>query len=739
MGSIRNIEKITDKIIHCTHSPCDEAGGMSNFIAGYEYDYEGKSLVKETHVIFKPKDVTRFVVEGEPIIKKKKTANGEVSYIDNGSEVFYRKAFSVEIEFEIGEVELLMGLGQYEDGNLDYRNKMEYLYESNMRIAIPLLMTTGKYAIYIDSESNMIFSNEKNRVIFNIDTADSLSYYIIMGDSIDEILAGYHQITGRPSMLPRWVFGYIQSKERYNDSSELTETVKRFRKEGIPIDCIVQDWYTWDEGLWGEKIFDKSRYPDMKKTLQEIHDDNAKLMVSIWPNMSPDSLNYAEFRKNGMLMDNSNLYDAFSPKARELYFDQTSREIMESDCDALWCDNAEPFSDADWNGQKKRDEFSRYKLVVDSSKQSMPWEKLNAYGLYHAKGIYENWRKRYPKKRVVNLTRSGYAGCQSFGTILWSGDISANWTTLKRQITEGLKMGLSGMPYWTLDIGGFFVVKDKYENRGCNNTSFEPLWFWNGDYNEGVKDLGYQELYTRWLQFGTFLPVFRSHGTDTPREPWNFEQPFRDVITSFIRLRYRLLPYIYSLAAMAHFDSYTMMRSFTFDFAEDDTACGIEDEYMFGPALLIAPVTEAMYYLSDNRPINAKRVKQVYLPAGCNWYDFWDNGIHAGGQYIEVPVTIDRIPIFVKAGSIIPTSKELQYADENNGDIEELLVYPGADGEFILYNDEGNGYGFENGEYSRIRLAYDDSLQKLSVGEGNGRYIKEINNITYVIEKAKLS
>lgn len=752
---LKSVEKISEKITHITYVA--DNGRNENDFDRCDFYYEDRKVLSQTRVSFMPKTIYRYEVDGEPVLRRKMTANGEVTYIENEKEVPWKESYSIEVTFTIGESEILTGLGQYEDGIFDYRNRREYLYESNMRIAIPLLITTGGYGILIDSGSGQIFESNKNEISFYIDADSKLSYYIFFGTDIPDIIRQYHSITGMPSMLPRWAFGYIQSKERYNDSEEILDIARNFRERDIPIDCIVQDWFTWEEGLWGEKIFDKKRYPDLQGMTDALHKENIKFMVSIWPNMNPDTTNYAQFMNVGKLLPNSNVYDAFDENARSIYWQQCMEEIMSSGTDALWCDNSEPFSDADWSGQFKKEEEERYKAVTQMSQKSMDWEQLNTFGLYHARGIYENWRQTYQDKRVVNLTRSGYSGCQKYGTILWSGDITATWDTLRKQIVEGMKMSLCGMPYWTLDIGGFFVVKDKYENRGCNDTAHLPLWFWNGDYNDGVDDLGYRELYTRWLQFGAFLPIFRSHGTDTPREPWRFGDKgdiFYDTIVSFIRLRYKLMPYIYSLAAKAHFEGEMIMRSLIMDYAEDPKCAGITDEYMFGDAFLVAPVCKPMYYEAGSKMIqNSKLTRIVYLPKGNGWYDYYTNEYYEGGTWVEADAALPKMPLFVRAGAIIPVAEDdskvphddlevphddseatmantLVVGDEVLGasapvaerlNISDLApginvqVYPGCDGHFVLYLDAGDGYGFEKGEYRRIELNYSDETKSLTV------------------------
>ena len=397
-----------------------------------EFKWNGKTVLTQTDVEYTRQEVLRYVCDGEPVVKKKMTANGEVSYIENMDSVADGYAYTVRIGFKTGSDELLLGLGQYEDGIFDHRNSTVYLYESNMRIAIPFLVTTGHYAILIDSESNMIFESRGDRIEFTVDTADSLSYYVFLADDIAGLVKLLYEVTGKPSMLPRWAFGYIQSKERYTCDKDLTDTAYDFRNNGIPVDCIVQDWYTGKEGLWGDKTFDDMRYPDLGATVRYLHDRDISFMVSIWPNMSPGCDDYMEFKDAGKLLPNSNVYDAFDPDARYLYWEQTRRQIMESGTDALWCDNSEPFSDADWSGEMKKKEEDRYSIVTEMSKQSMDWHRINSYALYHARGIYENWRRSYPDKRVVNLTRSGYTGSWKYGTILWSGDITASFDTMKK-------------------------------------------------------------------------------------------------------------------------------------------------------------------------------------------------------------------------------------------------------------------------------------------------------------------
>lgn len=701
-------------IIHVTYMP---EAGEDKYSDPVPFKRDGRVVLSQTEVSFTKKDLVSYVCDGEPVIRKKMTANGEVSYVENMQTKVSGTSYSATLTFEAGPEDLLFGLGQYEEGITDRRDTILYLYQSNMRIAIPYLMSNAGYAILIDSESDMIYESRGCEVKFTIDTAASLSYHVFLADDMAGLVKLLYKVTGLPSMLPRWAFGYIQSKERYRSAKELTDTADTFSSLSIPIDCIVQDWYSWDEGMWGNKTFDRNRYPDLLSTVKKLHDTGIHFMVSIWPNMSPGCRDHEEFARKGWLLPNSNVYDAFNEDARSLYWDQCMRQIMASGTDALWCDNSEPFSDADWSGDTKKSEEDRYLVVTDMSRMSMDWDRLNSYALYHAKGIYENWRRDLPQKRVVNLTRSGYTGSWRYGTILWSGDITARFDTMKKQIGEAINASLSGIPYWTLDIGGFFVVNDKYENRGCNDTDHKPLWFWHGDYNDGVGDPAYRELYTRWLQFGAFLPVFRSHGTDTPREPWQFGKEgdmFYDTIVSFIRLRYQLMPYIYSLAASAHMKGDLMVRALVMDFPEDREARLINDEYMFGPSFLVAPVTEHMYYMPGGEPIHDKEKKRrVYLPEGCGWFDLYTEEYHEGGTFIEADAPIDRMPLYVRAGSIIPMAAKKEYLNSEDLTADTLLVYEGADCSFDLYSDEGDGYGYEEGLYDLTRISYTESSHSL--------------------------
>lgn len=688
---------------------------------------QGETVLVETAHALTPKDVYRYVIDREPSIQTRSTANGEVACIQNVRSVPNGSAYEGMLAFSVSADEHLYGLGQHENGVYNYNGQMEYLYQNNMKISIPFLLSSRNYGILIDTETAMVFDGRDGQMRFTLDTVRELSYYVIIGECFDTLIATLRTLTGRAPMLPRWAFGYLQSKERYRSSDELISTVAQFRAAGIPVDCIVQDWYTWPKGLWGEKHADADRYPNLPALLDGLHSLHTKLMVSVWPNMAVGGDDYRAFEQQNLLLPNATVYNAYDENARALYWQQCDKDWFSAGVDAWWCDNTEPFSDADWNGETKRPEALRYALIKADSQKSMDWTRLNTFGLLHAKGIYENWRKTTNAKRVINLTRSTYASGQRYGVIAWSGDTSAKWSVLKNQIVEGIKFSMSGAPYWTLDIGGFFTVKDQYENRGCEQAgNATRLWFWDGDYNGGVDDPGYRELYVRWLQYATFLPVFRAHGTDTPREPWRFGKPgdmFYDAILKFIHLRYQLLPYLYATAAAVYLRHGTMLRSLMFDFAQDENVRDACHTFMLGGALLVCPVTQPMYYGPGNTPLpSTPKTQVVYLPRGTHWYDFWTNQSFAGGQHVPCATPLDRIPVFVKAGSILPLSQTITYADERQGEIEEIRVYDGADGEFTLYNDAGDGYAYEKGDYAIIDIRYRHADQTLCFGKAQGKF-----------------
>lgn len=683
---------------------------------------EGIRLLHQTFPEISAVDVVRYSTGGEePVIRRVATVDGERSFIENLRPYTDRSAFRARAYFDWQPDERIHGLGQSEDGVYDQRGGTRYLYQHNMRIPVPFFVSSRGYGVLFDCGSLMTCEDSGNGSYFFLDAIDRFDMYFIYGSRLDDIIAGFRKLTGNAALPPKWAFGYVQSKETYDNQDELVETAREYRRRHIPLDCIVQDWHTWNEGVWGDKSPDKTRYPDIASANHELHDMNVHTMVSVWPNMNAGGRDHKEFFDSGFLLGDYSTYDAFEPEARRIYWKQCERELFSGGFDSWWCDSTEPFSGSDWCGEFPREPWERFQLVGGEHKKYLDPAKANLYALKHAQGIYENQRKAAPGKRVLNLTRSGCAGIQQYGTMLWSGDITATWDTLRKQITEGLNLCMSGMPWWTLDIGGFFTVKDKWQNRGCGNSANpNPLWFWRGGYDDGVNDPGYCELYVRWIQLGAFLPMFRSHGTDTPREIWRFGEPgteFYDAIEKFIRLRYTLMPYIYSIAGGVWRDGGTMLRSLLFDFAEDSVAAGIHDQFMLGGALMVCPVTNPMYFEAGSRPLEAAKTRRCYLPKGTDWYDFWTHQRHTGGGWLEADAPLDIMPLFVRAGSILPMeTARLEYACEETREPLEIKIYTGTDGKFTVYEDSGDGYDYENGRYNRIPIVWNDTEQTLEIG-----------------------
>lgn len=671
------------------------------------FTYGGTALFTQQECSFTPVDVTRCVFQGgKPEIVTERTVDGERSKVINAETVKIASSYACSVTFSIDPQEAVYGLGQGEDGVFNHRGTKEYLYQNNKKIPMPILLSSKNYAILFDCGCMMTYEEQENKLTVGLEAADQLDYYVIAGGCFDDLTAGLHLLMGSAPLLPRWAFGYLQSRERYRNQQELLDTAAEFKRRGIPLSCLIQDWMTWDEGKWGNKRLDKTRYPDWNKTAESLHQEGVALMVSVWPNMRQGCADNLEFAQAGKLLCNLSTYDAFDPQARALYWKQCENELFPA-ADGWWCDSTEPFT-PDWNGEKKLPDEKRYALAGDFFHQYLDARQANLYALAHAQGIYENQRAACQTKRVLNLTRSGSPSIQQYGTVLWSGDIEASWDCMKRQIAEGLSICACGIPYWTLDIGGFFAGSTKSWRKWSNRTDGQAPWFWNGEYEDGADDPAYRELYTRWLQLGAFLPVMRSHGTDTPREPWFYGEPgtvFYDSIVKYINLRMRLLPYIYSLAARSNQDGYVLMRSLMFDFGADPKVQTICDQFMLGGAFLACPVAE---------PGAVSR--SVYLPAGADWYEHETGALLYGGQTVQADAPLGKMPLYVRAGSLVPVSLD------NDNTVSAVELYPGADGSFTLYWDNGMDYSYEQGDFCRISLHWDDKARTLSLGQQQGNY-----------------
>lgn len=655
--------------------------------------------------------------------------------------VFDREAFEAKLQFEFEADEAIFGLGSHEEGYGNLRGKKRELYQQNMKIVVPYFVSTRGYGVLLDCGSLMTFEDGPNGACWWADAVDELDFYFIGGGSFDAVTKNLHELTGKTPMLPKWVFGYAQSKERYVNAHELIDVVREYRRRKIPLDLIVLDWKSWPNGAgWGQKTFDPLRFPDPAALTKELHALGARLMISIWPIMTGDCPNQRELLDQGLMLGNQSTYNAFLSRAREVYWSQAERGLFANGVDAWWCDCTEPF-EADWSGETKPEPHERLLLNTEASKKYLDHGQINSYSLFHSQGIYEGQRRVTSDKRVVNLTRSGYAGQHRYATICWNGDICATWDTLRRCIPEGINFCATGEPFWTVDIGGFFINNDP------------KLWFWRGDYSEGCRgltdmnalepdpkdtgcrDFGFWELYTRWLQYAVFLPMFRSHGTDAAREIWRFGDvgnPFYDTIAKFIRLRYQFIPYIYSLAAQVTMTGRPMLRAVALDFPDDRKTHDLTDEFLFGTALLVCPATTAMYYEKNSTPItDVKRSRKVYLPKGSAWYDFWTNELFTGGKSITAEAPLEKMPLFVRAGAIVPMTEPMQFVDERPTAPYEIRIYRGADGNFTLYEDAGDGYDYERGEYALVEFAWDEAGREFVIGKRQGSFPGMIENREY--------
>ena len=661
-------------------------------------DSSGEYL-SHTGCVFTPRPVFRLSVDGVQG-EVRQTANGEVISFDSGECRQVGSVWSAVLRFSFPGSPVLTGLGAHEDGIFDYSGKSELLYEHNMKIPIPFLLSSDGWGLLLEAGCAMKFRGEDSGFTFELDAVEEISYLVIRGTDCADVLRRLAFVIGKPAMLPKWAFGYIQSKERYQSAEELLSVVREFRHRGLGLDCIVQDWMTWNDGCWGDKTPDPARFPDIRALTDALHQMNVHFMVSVWPN-ADKGRDCDEFAEAGFFLPSSRIYDAFSPEARNLYWQQCRRFWMDGGTDALWCDSCEPITDPDWCGDEKRAPETRFRLITEASALRMNPVTMNQYASFHLRGLREHWLRDIPSKRPVLLSRSGGTDSGALGAILWSGDISARWDILEKQVAEAVRVSCSGIPWWTLDIGGFFVDR-------------KDPWFWRGDYPDGVRDPAYRELYIRWFQFGAMLPVFRSHGTDTPREPWAFgaeESPEYRCLREIIALRYRLLPYLYSTAARVCRDGLPMIRAMLTAFGNDPRLRGLSQQYMLGDALLVRPVTRSLRDGGDRT--------SVILPPG-GWYDLFTEKYYEGGteQLLETP--LDRFPVLVRAGSVLPLSAGACSSAELNSPADELVVFSGADGCLDLYDDAGDGMEYLQDEYLRVPFHWDDSACRLLAGKADG-------------------
>lgn len=653
------------------------------------------------------------VNDEDKTIEKISTPDGIKEKIIPGSKIFDRFTYRCRYSFRFDDNENLYGLGQFEDGYGSLRGQRLYLNQANRRIIIPYMISTRGYGVLFNMHSPMIFNDTAAGSYIYASSSDAVDFYFVNGGDIQGAQRAYRFLTDKAAIMPKWAFGYMQSQERYETQEEILKIAKEYRNRGIGLDTVILDWCSWPDGQWGQKTFDEQRFPNPKDMVRSLHDMNTHFMISIWPNMDEGTPNHREFTDNGLMLKDSNTYNAFDPEGRLLYWKQANEGLYQNGVDAWWCDNSEPY-DPSWTQKVKPDPAKHFDDYVEETFKHMDPDYSNTYAYFHAMGVYEGQRTENARiinadgydpllwdKRVVNLTRSAYLGSQKYGTILWSGDIDAKWSVLKKQIAAGLNFCASGMPYWTLDIGAFFIKKGDY-------------WYWNGEYEGGFDDEKYRELFVRWYWFGAFLPIFRGHGTDIRRELFyckNGKRAYYDSLIRANRLRYELFYYIYSYAGRCYVTDENIMNPLAVDFSSDNRACAVNDQYMFGHELMVCPVYEPMEEGKDTVR------RRIYLPEGIGWYDYISKCRYAGGQYIDVDVPIDSIPIFVRDGSIIPRTNidDLSVLSTETLKKEiELDVYGNGYRGFLFYDDAGDGYGYESGQYLLKKFEYDSDNGNIS-------------------------
>ena len=632
------------------------------------------------------------------------------------------------------------------------RNMTKNLLQGNVEDVSPFFQSTKGYGVFWDNYSPTLFTDNEVETSFRSEVGDCVDYYFMYGKNADGVIAQVRNLTGQAPMFPLWTYGYWQSKERYKSQEEVVDVVRKYRELGIPLDGIIQDWQYWGHNyLWNAMDFQNPTFNNPQKMMEDVHAMNAHMAISIWSSFGPMTKPYRELDKKGMLFNFTTwpqsgleswppnmeypsgvrVYDAYNPEARDIYWKYLNDGIFKLGMDAWWMDSTEP-DHLDWKPED-----------MDTKTYLGSFRKVrNAYPLMTVGGVYDHQRAVTSDKRVFILTRSGFLGQQRYGANVWSGDVASTWESFRNQIPAGLNFSLCGMPHWNSDIGGFFA--------GHYNKS------WNDD--SASKNPLYQELYVRWLQFGTFNPMMRSHGTDVYREIYKFGkkgEPVYDAIEKMIGLRYSLLPYIYSTSWEVSNRQSSFMRALMMDFVDDRKVWDINDEYMFGKSILVAPITHAQYTpeavvkVSEEEGWNrdgAKKTKtdaavdfmetkstNIYLPAGTLWYDFWTNEKHEGGKEITKETTLDVIPLYVKAGSIIPVGPQVQYATEKPWDHLELKVYAGANGNFILYEDEFDNYNYEKGVYTEIPISWNNTSRKLTIGARKGAYEGMLKNRKFTV------
>ncbi len=643
--------------------------------------------------------------------------------------------------FTLDKGEAIYGLGTIQNGKMNRRGEHKRMEQSNLEDFQNVIQSIKGWGLYWDNYAPTQFDDDARGMSLTSEAGDVIDYYFMYGGSADGVIAQMRHLSGDVPMFPLWTYGFWQSKERYKTAAETESIVDKYRELQVPLDGIIQDWQYWGSNyLWNAMDFLSEDFANGKQLIKNVHQKHAHFMISIWASFGPMTQQFRELDAKGLLLpietwpqsgishvwppimeypSGVKVYDAFSPEARAIYW-KYLRKLYDYGTDAWWMDSTDP----DFFNPKESD----YQHPVTGG----TWRSLrNAFPLETVRGIYQAQRRDYPdaQKRVFIMTRSSYAGQQHYGSNMWSGDVASSWDMLRKQIPCGLSFTLTGNPNFNTDIGGFFC--GSYNTKGSGSAPKNPQ---------------FQELYVRWMQYGLFCPVFRSHGADAPREIWQFGkkgEPVYDAIEKQINLRYRLIPYLYSTASQVTTNNDSYMRPLFSDFAADKKVWDIADEFMFGRSILACPIVEAQYTQEkiikedamtgwDRKEVTGESAAQAdwtetktatkYLPKGANWYDFWTGKLYKGGQNVVLTTRFDQVPMFVRAGSIVPLGPVMQYVGEKSWDNLEIRIYPGADAEFSLYEDEGDGYNYEQGYYSNIIFTWTDRTRTLHISARQGGY-----------------
>lgn len=711
----------------------------------------GTTLAKESLSVVKVAEKTPFTIKegrGEIVLKSErmlvsvnsesgkitfKTAKGAPLLNEAAGGALFtdfddagEKTLSVSQSFVLEKEEAIYGLGIQQRGRMVQRNLQIHMVQNNTEDFIPFFQSEKGYGLFWDNYSPTDFRDNTESTSFRSEVGNCIDYYFMAGGNSDGVIACMRDLTGQAPMFPLWTYGYWQSKERYKSQDETVGVVRKYRELGVPLDGIIQDWQYWGNNyLWNAMEFLNPEFGNPKKMVDDIHRLNAHLIISIWSSFGPHTKPYRDLEQINSLFDfktwpesgsekwppnlqypsGVRVYDAYNPAARDIYWKYMKSGLLSVGMDGWWMDSTEPdhlqFKPADMDTKTHLGSFRKVR---------------NAYPLVTVGGVYDHQRADSTQKRVFILTRSAFAGQQRYGANTWSGDVTASWDALKNQISGGLNFSLCGTPYYNSDIGGFFL--SRFRNK--------------------LNDPEYRELYARWIQFGTFSPMMRSHGADAPREIYQFGnkgEKVYDAIEKFIHLRYTLLPYIYSTSWDVTANQSSMIRALVMDFASDKNALNLNDEYMFGKSILVCPVTEKMYSNEMKEDFATVKSRTLYLPKGTNWIDFWTGETLQGGQTVTKATPIDVMPLYVKAGTILPMGPKVQYAEEKRWDNLEIRVYEGANGEFTLYEDENDNYNYEKGQFSTIRFAWNQAKQTLTINARNGSFAGMLQERTFKVVK----